>query len=90
MSTRQKAINSAVWKRQRNKLYTKQSLKDIYPRRTAKNYSFYISKKIRTKKWIELATHLGPLITLGKHKSVGKNITLADIYNYKPAPEQKK
>ena len=81
MSIRQKAINSAVRKTQRNKHYTKQRLKDIYPRRTAKNYTLYIPKKFKTKKWVEPATHLGPLIPLGKNKPVGKNITLADIYN---------
>jgi len=27
---------------------------------------------------------------LGKNKPVGKNVTLADIYNNKPTPEQKK
>jgi len=89
MSIRQKAINPAVRKRQRNKHYTKQRLKDIYPRRTAKNYSFYIPKKNKAKKWMEPAIYLGPLILLGQNKPVGKNITLVYIYN-KPTPEQKK
>jgi len=90
MSIRQKGINSAVRRRQRNKHYTKQRLKDIYSRTTAKSYSFYISKKIRTKKWVEPTMHLGPLIPLGKNKPVGKNMTLADIYKNKPTLEQNK
>jgi len=89
MSITQKAINSTVRQRQRNKLYTKQRLKDIYTKRTAKDYSFYILKKIWTKKWVEPEPHLSPLILLGKNKPVGKNITLVDIYN-KLTLEQKK
>jgi len=90
MSRRQKAINSAVTKRKETHEYLARKGNNIYPRRIAVNYKFYKPKKIRTMQWVEPETHFGPLILLGKNKPVGKNITLADIYNNKPTPEQKK
>jgi len=90
MSRRQKAIYSAVTKRKETKQYLQRKDNNIYPRRSSVNYKFYKPKKLRIKQWIEPATHLGPLIPLGKNKPVGKNITLADIYNKKLTSEQKK
>jgi len=86
MSVRQKAINQAVSKRRETKQYLIRKHKNIYPRRIALNYKFYKPRKLQTKQWVEPVTHLGPKIPLAKYKQVGKNITLADIYN-KPTPE---
>jgi len=90
MSRRQKAINSAVRRNHQNKQYILKKRNNIYPKRTSAGYIYYKPKQLRIKQLVEPATHLGPLIALGKNKPVGKNITLADIYNNKPTPEQKK
>jgi len=63
---------------------------NIHPRRIAVDYKFYTPRKYKVKQWVEPATLISPLILLGKNKPVGKNITLTDIYNNKPTPEQKK
>jgi len=86
---RQNRINHAVSKRKETKQYVQTKSNNIYPRRISVNYHFYRPRKIRTKKWVEPATHLGPIILLGKNKPVAKNFTLKDIYN-KPIPKQKK
>jgi len=88
--SRQHSINQAVSKKRETYQYLARKANNIYPRRIAVNYKFYKQRKLKTKQWVEPATHLGPLIPLGKNKPVGKNITLADIYNNKPTPEQKK
>ena len=88
--SRQHRINQAVTKRRETQQYLQRKDNNIYPRRISVDYKFYKPKKLRTKQWVEPATYLGPLIPLGKNKPVGKNITLADIYNNKPTPEQKK
>jgi len=87
---RQHSINQAVAKQRKTQQYLLRKDKDINPKRIAVDYKFYKPKKLRTKKWVEPVPYLGPLIPLGKNKPVGKNITLADIYNNKPTPEQKK
>jgi len=79
--SRQHRINQAVSKRKETKQYLERKANNIYSRRISVNYKFFKPKKLRTKQWVEPATHLGSKIPLGKNKPVGKNITLADIYN---------
>jgi len=87
--SRQHGINQAVSKRRETQQYLQRKNNNIYLRRIPVDYKFYKPRKLRTKQWVEPATHLGPKIPLGKNKPVGKNITLGDIHN-KPTPEQKK
>jgi len=64
--SRQKAKNSAVRRDYHIKQYILKKSNNIYPKRTLAGYKFYKPKKLRTKHWVEPATHLGPLISLGK------------------------
>jgi len=88
--SRQHRIKQAVSKRREIQQYLQRKKDNFYSSRIAVNYKFYKPKKLRIKQWVEPGTYLGELIPLGKNKPVGKNITLAEIYNNKPTPEQKK